>query len=80
MSEEIREEFKAFLEHASPKIVELWESLLIDNPKEALSVIKDYAEYVLPKLARTELTGQDGGDIQTKVTVEFVNAPDNDTE
>lgn len=54
VSEEIRVEFKMFLHYASPKIIELWEKLLEDNPKEALSVIKDYAEFVLPKLARVE--------------------------
>lgn len=50
----IRAEFEQFITYASPKIIELWESLLKDNPREALNVIKDYAEFVLPKLARVE--------------------------
>lgn len=56
ITSEIREEFKIFLHYASPKIQELWERLIEDNPKEALNVIKDYAEFVLPKLAREEVT------------------------
>jgi hypothetical protein len=67
---EIREEFAIFLKYASPKITGLWEQLLEENPKEALNVIKDYAEFVLPKLQRTEqrFVDEDGEDRDLDVT------------
>lgn len=55
VTEDIRLEFQEFLHHASPKIVQIWEQLLEENPKEALSAIKDYAEFVLPKLSRVDM-------------------------
>jgi hypothetical protein len=37
-----------------------------DGPKAALMCFLDLAEYHVPKLARTELTGQDGGPVTIK--------------
>ena len=75
MTKETREHFATFLHYASPKIVELWDQLHKENPKDALNVIKDYAEFVLPKLARKELTGEDGSEIKvnSSVTVTYVD-------
>lgn len=79
---ETREHFASFLHYASPKIIELWDTLYTENPKEALSVIKDYAEFVLPKLARVEQrdVDKDGNDKETKIIIEHkvVHAPNRD--
>lgn len=58
----LRAQFEFFLTHASEDIVKLFDQLKAENPKQALDAIRDYAEFVLPKLARTELTGKNGGD------------------
>lgn len=54
VTREVREHFASFLHYASPQIQELWMKLAEENPKDALSAVKDFAEFVLPKLARTE--------------------------
>lgn len=54
VTKEVREHFASFLHYASPEIQGLWMKLAEDNPKDALAAVKDYAEFVLPKLARTE--------------------------
>ena len=76
---DIREEFRNFLDHASQDIIDLFDQLKADNPKQALDSIKDYAEFVLPKLARTEYTGLDGEEIKVdhNVTVKFLNGNSN---
>lgn len=67
--ENLRAQFAFFLNHASQDIVALFDKLKSENPKQALDAIKDYAEFVLPKLARTEHTGADGGTIDTKTEI-----------
>lgn len=37
-----------------------------DGPKAAFDCFMDVVEYHVPKLARTELTGQDGGPMKTE--------------
>ena len=76
VTKDIRDDFATFLHYASPKIKELWETLLEDNPKEALAVVRDYAEFVLPKLARVDnrLVDEDGKDRDINVTVNKIIA------
>lgn len=44
----------------------------IEDPAKQFSLFLDLCEYHLPRLARTELTGPDGGPMQVKV-VSFSN-------
>jgi hypothetical protein len=37
-------------------------------PDKALDIMQKMAEYHIPKLARTELTGAEGGDVKIAVT------------
>jgi hypothetical protein len=41
------------------------------NPAKALELLSSLAEFAAPKLARTEHTGVDGGDIKTSLIVTF---------
>lgn len=43
-----------------------------DGPKAAFQCFTDLLEYHVPKLARHELTGKDGGDIKTVTRIELV--------
>lgn len=43
-----------------------------DSPKDAFTAFRDMLEYVLPKQARTEMTGKDGGPIQIETTLRTI--------
>lgn len=43
-----------------------------DGPKAAFQCFGDVLEYHVPKLARTEITGEDGGAVQTEITIKLV--------
>ncbi len=45
------------------------------NPGKALDIIAGLAEYVAPKLARTEVTGADGGPLEVENTLDVSNLP-----
>jgi hypothetical protein len=48
-----------------------------NDPKGAVELLIKLSEYVIPKLARTELTGKDGDDLFKNITFEF-GTPIND--
>lgn len=54
IDEAIRAQFEFFVRSASDDIQELFAKLKEENPKQALDAIRDYAEFVLPKLQRVE--------------------------
>lgn len=41
----------------------------IDEPKERFDILNKFAEFIFPKLQRTEMTGADGGAIEHKHNV-----------
>jgi hypothetical protein len=45
------------------------------NPAKAFELFQSIVEYHIPKLARTEHTGGDGGPVEMKATVTFVRPP-----
>lgn len=56
---EIREAFQMLIESALPDIQEWLRKVAEDNPEKALNIVERYADYILPKLQRTELSGGD---------------------
>lgn len=44
------------------------------DPGKALDLMAKLAEFAAPKLARTEVTGEGGGPVQTERTVRFVKS------
>lgn len=49
--------------------MDLWlEQVAKDDPYKALDLMNKLCEYHVPKLARTELTGADGGAVEHSVT------------
>lgn len=42
-----------------------------ENPKDAMEIMIKLSEYVIPRLARTELTGANGEDVFKNVTFQF---------
>lgn len=67
-----KEALNGLLEHCADDMIVWLEE--ISDPKQRFDVLKDFAEYIYPKLARTEsqLLGKDGQ--PTNMIVEFVNA------
>lgn len=63
---EFKEAINNLLEYAAPQMVDWLIEVAADDKLKALNYIKDMAEFAHPKLARTELTGKDGGAIETK--------------
>jgi hypothetical protein len=53
-----REIFSAFIEGNAAKVQELWDRVARKNPAKALAIYAKLAEFVIPKLQRTELSGQ----------------------
>jgi len=49
--------------------------LVAPNPARAFELFQSVIEYHIPKLARTELTGKEGGDIVTRHVVELHEGP-----
>lgn len=66
------EEGKPVLENGEPKLE--WSWLRRPEPGTALKLWAELAEFLQPKLARIEHTGEDGNAIPVKATIEFVSA------
>lgn len=56
-----REAIGDFLARKWDRIDELFDKVASEDPYKALVLIKDLAEYSIPKLSRSELMGPDGG-------------------
>lgn len=75
------------LELSSPKMVEWLEAVALGNvedggkrepdPGKALDLMAKLAEYAAPKLARTEVTGADGGPVQVQTITRRIVDPNN---
>lgn len=56
------------------------EAIAADSPKEAMDMMIKLSEYVIPKMARTEITGADGDDLFKNISFDFgpdINDKDN---
>lgn len=63
-----REVALAFLDRRSDEEIDaLWEATKADSPKDAMRMWLQAQEFVLPKLGRTEHTGEDGGAIIVEI-------------
>lgn len=75
-----REAIARFVDSSAPKLL-AWLAQVADgmpehdikpNPAKAIELVQALAEYHVPKLARTEVTGQNGGALETKLTIQYV--------
>jgi hypothetical protein len=71
-----REAISAFIEENTPRL-QGWLDEIAEQkgPDVAFRCVMDLLEYHIPKLARTELTGKDGGDVVHKHVVELHEGP-----
>jgi len=64
---DVRRAFADLLTNSIPKLKDWLERVGEDDPARALTIVKDLAEYHIPKLSRTELTGPKGGPVQAVI-------------
>jgi len=64
----VREAIANLLERNAPNMDRWLNEVAQDDPYKALDLMNKLSEYHIPKLARTELTGADGGPQQHNVT------------
>jgi len=66
---EFKEALNKLMDHAAPELVK-WLGE-IEDPFKRFEVLSKFAEFIYPKLGRTELTGKDGGAIDHNVKVKY---------
>lgn len=59
---QVRQAFETFVQANSAKMQELFDRVAADDPYKALDLMSKLAEYVLPKLARSETTSSGDAD------------------
>jgi len=69
-TKDIKEAYKMLIEANIPNLTEWLERVAETNPEAALKYLSALSEYVIPKLRRTEVTGE----IDTTITVQFKDA------
>ena len=70
-----REVIQLVLDGTAPKVQGWIDAIAVTDPKGALLAYTALLEFGVPKLARTELTGKDGGEIETKTTIVINGVP-----
>ena len=61
---EFKQALNMLLEHAAPKMIEWLDRIAVDDPNRALDHVGRLAEYVYPKLQRTDNTNTNIGIVQ----------------
>lgn len=59
-----REAIGRFVDGNAHRLQEWLDRIAVTDPEKAFSLFQSVIEYHVPKLARTEITGKDGGAIQ----------------
>lgn len=69
-----RAAFSQFIDANAPKAQELWERVAKDDPARALELLAKLAEFVMPKLARTETKHE--GEVTLVPRLTIIKSPD----
>ena len=82
-TENIRKAYQQLTEDNLDNMTTWLAQIAADDPKQAMEMMIKLSEYVIPKLARTEVTGNDGADLFSNVRFDFgpdVNSDERDQE
>ena len=82
-TENIRKAYQQLTEDNLDNMTVWLAQIAADDPKQALEMMIKLSEYVIPKLARQEITGNDGADLFSNVKFEFgpdINADERDQD
>lgn len=80
VTREVREAYQKLTEDNLDNMSIWLNEVAADNPEKAMDLMLRLSEYVIPKLARTEVTGQDGEDFFRGISFNFgpsINDKDN---
>lgn len=79
ITEHIREAYQQLTEDNLDNMTTWLAQIAADDPKAAMDLMLRLSEYIIPKLARQEVVGNDGEDLFKSIKFQF--GPDiNDTE
>lgn len=67
-----REAIAKFVDGNADRLAGWLDEIAAESPEKAFRAFMDVVEYHVPKLARTELTGKDGGAMETVSRIELV--------
>jgi hypothetical protein len=67
---DIKEAYRMLIESNLDNLTSWVEQIAVKDPEKAIRILSDLSEYVVPKLARQELTGPDGKEL-TPPTIIF---------
>lgn len=70
LTEEAREVFKAMFERLAPKAEKWIEDAADEDPARGADLALRLAEFHIPKLGRTEVTGKDGGPVKLRFSLD----------
>jgi hypothetical protein len=76
---EIREAYQRLVEDNLTNMTLWLADVAADNPEKAMDLMLKLSEYMIPKLARQEVTGAEGKDLFKNITFEF-GTPINERE
>lgn len=68
---EIKEAYQKLVEDNLTNMTKWLGDVAMENPEKAMDLILKLSEYMIPKLARQEVTGADGKDLFKNITFEF---------
>ena len=76
---EIRDAYQRLVEENLTNMTLWLADVAADNPEKAMDLMLKLSEYMIPKLARQEVTGAEGKDLFKNITFEF-GTPINERE
>ena len=79
VTRDVREAYQNLVEMNLENMSHWLAAVASDNPEKAMTLMLSLSEYVIPKLARQEITGADGTDLFKDVAFSF-GPSINDTE
>jgi len=68
---EIRDAYQKLVEDNLTNMTEWLVQVAAENPERAMDLMLKLSEYMIPKLARQEVTGADGKDLFKNIKFEF---------
>ena len=68
---EIREAYQKLVEDNLTNMTKWLGEVAMENPERAMDLMLKLSEYMIPKLARQEVTGADGADLFKNIKFEF---------
>jgi hypothetical protein len=70
---DIKEAYRLLIEKNLDNLTGWLEKIADKDPEKAIRILNDLSEYVIPKLARKEFTGEDGKPLFPKITIEIID-------